>query len=98
LPQPTGSPSYIPLAQEASRASFRNKLMTITLEGRVAQANGRLKAANVGISIELDGGSLYLRGTLPPRPGAKSLQPCQQRVSLKRLGIRANAAGIAEAE
>jgi integrase len=72
--------------------------MTITLEGRVAQANGRLKAANVGISIELDGGSLYLRGTLPPRPGAKSLQSCQQRVSLKRLGIRANPAGIAEAE
>lgn len=33
----------------------------ITFEGRIAQANGRLKLANVGITIKLDGGSLYLR-------------------------------------
>lgn len=72
--------------------------MAVTLEGRIAQTNGRLKAANVGISIELDGSSLYLRGTLPPKPGTKNSQPYQQRVSLKRLGIRANPAGIAEAE
>jgi hypothetical protein len=72
--------------------------MGITLEGRIKQANGRLKGANVGIIVELDGSSLYLRGTLPPKLEAKQSQPYQQRISLKRLGIRANPAGIAEAE
>lgn len=74
------------------------EMTIITLEGRIAQANGRLKQAFVGITIELDGGSLYLRGMLPLKPGAKKSLRTQQRISLKRLGIRANLTGISEAE
>jgi integrase len=72
--------------------------MTVSLEGRIAQANGRLKASNVGIRIELDGESIYLRGILPPKPDSKHTQPTQQRIPLKRLGLRANSVGIVEAE
>lgn len=63
--------------------------------GRLAQANGRLRAANVGVSIEQRGDRLLLRAILPPRPGSSKRQPYQQRLL---LGVRANPAGLKEAE
>ena len=71
--------------------------MALTIEERIAQANERLKAASVGITIEQDGKSLYLRGILPPKPGSQKTRPYQQRLALKPLGIRPNPAGIVEA-
>ena len=65
------------------------------LLGKIAQANGRLKAANVGVVIELRGSRLILRATLPPKPGSNKKHPYQQRLS---LGLRANLAGLKEAE
>lgn len=72
--------------------------MNLTILGRVEQANGRLKSSNAGILIELAGNSLRLRGVLPPKPNSTKLIPCQQRISLNYLGIKANPAGIKEAE
>lgn len=71
--------------------------MNISIAGRIEQANGRLKAANVGVVIELHGTRLYLRAMLPPKPGTTK-QPSQQRISLSNQGIRANPIGIKEAE
>lgn len=65
------------------------------IEARIAQANGRLKSARVGISIELKGNRLYLRGTFPPRPGSTQKQAHQQRLS---LGCHANPSGVKVAE
>lgn len=65
---------------------------------RVAQANGRLKAANVGLAIMLRNNRLYLRGTLPPKPGSMRAQNHQQELSLGFMGIRANPAGVGAAE
>ncbi len=72
--------------------------MNISIAGRIEQANGRLKAANVGVAIEQSGNRLYLRATLPPKPGATRHEPYQQRISLSSQGIRANPIGIKEAE
>lgn len=65
------------------------------ISGKLAQANGRLKAANVGVTIEQQGDRLRLRSTFPPRPGSSRKQPYQQRLC---LGVRANPAGLKEAE
>jgi integrase len=65
---------------------------------RVAQANGRLKSANVGLSILIRNQRLYLRGTLPPKPGCLRTSAHQQEISLGYLGIRANPAGVSAAE
>lgn len=62
---------------------------------KVKEANERLNAANVGVAIELRGNRLYLRATLPPRPGCYNPKNHQQRISLKIYG---NPAGIKEAE
>jgi len=64
---------------------------------RLNQANGRLKAAKVGVKIEQVGNRLYLRATLPPKPGSNKLAPYQQRLA---LGCHANPTGfrLAEAE
>lgn len=67
----------------------------MTVEGRLAQANGRLKAANVGVKIEIKGNRLYLRATFPPKSSSLKQIPYQQRLA---LGIHANPAGISEAE
>jgi integrase len=61
------------------------------MEGRIKQANGRLKAANVGVSIENKGDRFYLRATLPPKPGSEHSKPYQQRLA---LGIHVNPAGL----
>lgn len=59
-----------------------------TLE-RIAQANGRLKSANVGLSILLRNSRLYLRGTLPPKPGSLKDKAFQQEIALGFLEIKA---------
>jgi len=61
------------------------------IEGRLAQANGRLKISNVGVSIEVKGNRLYLRATLPPKPDSGKEKPFQQRLT---RGYHANPAGL----
>jgi hypothetical protein len=65
------------------------------IDGRIAQSNGRLKAANVGIAIQRQGDHLYLRGTFPPKPNSQALSDYQQRLA---LGIHANPHGLKLAE
>lgn len=65
------------------------------IEGRLKQANGRLKAARIGVSIEVKGNRLYLRSTFPPRPNSQKEQSYQQRLA---LGYHANPAGLKLAE
>lgn len=67
------------------------------IQGKLNQANGRLKAANVGVTIEVMGGRLYLRAVLPPKPDSDKHETYQQRIA---LGTRANFWGmkVAEAE
>jgi len=64
-------------------------------EGRLKQTNGRLRAARVGVSIEAIGNRLYLRATLPARPGVAKREPYQQRLALH---YHANVAGLQLAE
>lgn len=64
-------------------------------EGRLSQANGRLKAGRVGVSIQALGAKLYLQATLPPKPGSNKNLPYQQRIA---LGIGAHPRGIQLAE
>lgn len=64
-------------------------------QGRLSQANARLKMAKVGVTIGMRGGRLFLRATLPPRPGSSKADPYQQRLF---LGIHANPAGLKLAE
>lgn len=64
-------------------------------DGRIAQANGRLKAAKIGVKIERIGNRLYLQGTFPPKPDSTKTKPYQQRIALKLL---ANAEAVKQAE
>lgn len=63
----------------------------LTLEA----VNGRLKASSAGLTVMKRGDRLYLRGTLPPKPGSTKSKPHQQEISLK---IYANPAGLEYAE
>jgi integrase len=65
------------------------------ISGRVSQANGRLKAANTGVTIEIKGNRFVLRATLPPKPDSKYQRPYQQRIFLSH---HANPAGLKLAE
>lgn len=65
------------------------------IEGKISQANGRLKAAKVGVSIFLKGNRLYLQATFPPKPTSRIKQPHQQKLA---LGVHANGAGLSTAE
>jgi len=60
----------------------------------IKQANDRLKAAKIGVTIELRNDRLSLRATLPPKPGEFG-NFHQQRISLK---VYANLDGIKYAE
>ncbi|MEM6452780.1 MAG: site-specific integrase [Cyanobacteria bacterium P01_D01_bin.105] len=66
-------------------------------ETLLAEANKRLKSANIRIRIVVraESNRLYLRATLPPKPNASKTEPYQQRIS---LGIYFNPAGIKRAE
>lgn len=69
--------------------------MEQSIEGRIRQANGRLKQAKCRIRIQQIGNRLYLRGTLPPRPDEPEGPARQQRLS---LGAAATPAGLKQAE
>lgn len=69
--------------------------MQIEIDGKIAQANGRLKSAKVGVRIEKQGDRLWLRGTFPPKPNAQFDKPKQQKFS---LGLNANPLGVKLAE
>lgn len=65
------------------------------LEERLKQVNTRLKAARMGVAVFRKGKRVYLRATLPPKPGIDRDRPYQQDVS---LGIYASDEGIKQAE
>lgn len=65
------------------------------ISARIAQANGRLKSAYVGVRIEQRGRKLLLRATLPPKPTSSKKEPLQQRIS---IGLPANPDGVSRAE
>lgn len=67
----------------------------MNIASRLNQANGRLKNGKIGIKIEAKGTMLYLRATLPPKPGSNKYKPYQQRIA---IGIHANLAGVSLAE
>lgn len=64
-------------------------------DGRVNQANGRLRSAKVGVVIEVHGDRLYLRGTLPAKPSLLNKKPYQQRLT---LAVHNTPAGVSFAE
>ncbi|WP_204152082.1 site-specific integrase [Leptolyngbya sp. CCY15150] len=66
-----------------------------SIDERLVILNQRLKAAQLGVSIEQRGHKLSLRGTLPPRPGSDRLRPYQQRLS---LNLPATPGGLKQAE
>ncbi len=65
------------------------------IQARLNQANGRLRAAKVGVTVEMKGNRLYLRATFPPKADSTKSSPFQQRLA---LGCHANPAGISFAE
>lgn len=66
----------------------------MTIEQRIKEANGRLRANYVGFTIQQIGGRLWIRGILPPKPGSSKQQPFQQRLSI----ANANPEGVKIAE
>lgn len=64
-------------------------------EERLKQVNVRLKSARIGVTVFFKGNRLYLRATLPPKPGIDRERPYQQDLS---LGIYASDEGIKQAE
>ncbi len=66
-----------------------------SIDPRIAQANQRLKMAQMGLQIERRGKTLNLRGTLPPRQESLRLTHYQQRIPLK---LPATIAGLKQAE
>lgn len=65
------------------------------IDERIADANRRLKIAQMGVQIERRGQKLSLRGTFPPRPATHRLKPYQQRIS---LNLPATPTGVKQAE
>ncbi|PHJ63759.1 integrase [Nostoc linckia z18] len=61
----------------------------------ISAANIRLKEQRISISIERHGAWLRLRGTFPPKPGAKQDRPSRQRIY---PGISATPEGVRVAE
>jgi hypothetical protein len=71
----------------------------VEIDGRISQANGRLKSAKVGVAIERQGDRLWLKATLPHKPSSSKdksyWQILWQKIS---LGARATPAGLQHAE
>ena len=61
----------------------------------INQANGRLKAGHIGVTIRRRGNRLSLQATLPPKPGSSQAKPRSQPIA---LGINASVEGVSEAE
>ena len=70
-------------------------MISTTLQKKLNQANGRLKAGNCGVRIELRGKRLALVATFPPKPHTDHEEWKQSKLA---LGIYANGAGIQSAE
>ena len=66
-----------------------------TPQDLLAEANKRLKDGNCAVKLNQKGGRIYLRGTLPPKPGSGKTEPYQQRIN---RGYFFNPAGIKRAE
>jgi integrase len=69
----------------------------------LSEANARLKQAKVKVAIECreESGSLYLRATLPPKPGSVKKSLYQQRIPLRSdqgIGVKITPVGIKYAE
>lgn len=64
-------------------------------QGRLNQANGRLKLSKAGVTILQRGNRLYLQAVLPPKPGSGKSNSHQQQLA---LGIHANVSGVSLAE
>lgn len=43
----------------------------------LSAANNRLKAAKIRVTLRRKGDAVYLRATLPPKPGSRRLRPGQ---------------------
>ena len=56
----------------------------------LTEINAELKLLKVAVRIEIQGGKLYLRATLPPKPTSKNKSSHQQRIA---LGIKASDVG-----
>jgi integrase len=69
--------------------------MASPVDTQVAAINDRLKAQHCKIKVQLIGQSLYLRGTLPPKPGSGQVLASQQRIPLR---MSATTAGLKRAE
>jgi integrase len=64
-------------------------------EELLKEVNSRLRSGKAGVTVSPVGGMLYLRATLPPKPGSNKQSPYQQRIS---LGVRLNPPGVKRAE
>ncbi|MBD2519938.1 site-specific integrase [Nostoc sp. FACHB-973] len=69
--------------------------MNADIDTLITDANIRLKQQRISISIERHGAWLRLRGTFPPKPGAKDDRPKRQRIY---PGISATPEGVRVAE
>lgn len=67
----------------------------MSILGKISQANGRLKAGRLKVSIVDKNDWLYLRGTFPPKPQSGKSAPYQQWLPTK---LPTNPAGLKEAE
>lgn len=59
--------------------------------GYLSELNNQLKSLGIGVRIRQKADKLYLRVTLPPKPGSRQITGYQQEIS---LDIRANLAGF----
>ena len=64
-------------------------------KARLNQANGRLRASNVRVRIQLRNQRLYLRATLPPKPESERERAFRQEIA---LGSKATVVGVKYAE
>jgi integrase len=71
------------------------KLLPEKVQKQLQKAQEKLREYNIGVAIVQRGNRLYLKATLPPKPGSKKDNWHQQDIA---LGIYANAAGIKRAE
>jgi integrase len=67
-----------------------------TIEELLAEANARLKAGRMRVTIQAKRNTLYLMAVLPPKPSSAHTKPLRQWVSLG--GIYLNVPGIKRAE
>jgi integrase len=66
-----------------------------SLQEQLEQANKRLREQNIGVTLNQRGRRLYLRATLPPKPGSNKTNWHQQEIA---LGFYANSLAIKQAE